>query len=195
MSVDASSGCWDTFRMPQLEETLGSVEALNLTLVRFLPDDRYALMSSDEQELAVLSHKVPGVASVRGRAVQLTAERRNRRLAVVASNEPEELGWIQLSWIPGRHRIRVGDSEFRAARRLFRGGWTLYGQSVHLATLELNGWSSPSLGLTGRNQIDAGRVAVKARRVLEPDMLLALVLLFEMLAYDSIPVPAAGPGG
>jgi hypothetical protein len=179
--------------VPRTHENRSSIEALNLSLVRFLPDDRYALMCAGE-ELAVLSHQVPGVALIRGGSVRLTAERRRGRLAVVAANDSEELGWIQLSWIPGRHRIRVGDSDFRAARRLFRGGWNLYGHGAHLATIELNAWFSPELGLRGPSQIDAGRVAVAEPLVHRPDVSLAIVLLLEMLASD-VPVPAAGPGG
>jgi hypothetical protein len=145
-------------------------------------------------ELAVLSHQVPGVASVHGRSVRLTAERRSGRLAVVAANDAEELGWIQLSWTPGRHRIRVGDSDFRAARRLFRGGWNLHGHGAHLATIELNAWFSPELGLRGPSQIDAGRIVVSKQLAHGPDLSLAIVLLLEMLASD-VPVPAAGSGG
>ena len=179
--------------MPRTDENESSIKTLDLSLVRFLPDDRYALMC-DEEELVVLAHQVPGVASVHGASVRLAAERRSRRLAIVAANDSGELGWIQLSWIPGRHRIRIGDSGFRAARRLFRGCWNLYGHHARLATIELNGWFSPELGLRGRNQIDAGGVVVTEPLIQGSDVLLAIVLLLEMLASD-VPVPAAGPGG
>jgi hypothetical protein len=160
------------------------VGALNLSLIRFVPDDRYALVPADDQEVAVLSHQVPGEAVVHGASVHLAAERRNGRLAVVATSQSQELGWIQLSWMPGRHQIRIGDSEFRVARRWFRGGWSLCSRGAHLATVELNGWFSPKLGITGPSQIEAGRVIVGEHAAHGADIALALVLLLAALAVD-----------
>lgn len=171
------------------------IEQPDLTLVRFFEPERYVLQRADGQELAVLSHGVPGDGSINGRAVRLTVSQRGRRPAIAARDERAELGYIQLSWVPGRYRIQLGEhSTVRVAKRWLRGGWTLWLDGGRIATLELNGWFRSGLSLVGAGQREAGHVVMEEHLLLDADVAVALVLVFEMIHYD-IPVPVASAGG
>jgi hypothetical protein len=132
----------------------------DLTLVRYFASDRYVLQSVDGHELAVLPHGLPGEALIEGRAVRLIAKRRKRRIAVEAVDGDAVVGWIELSWVPGVHRIRVGDSEFRVTRGWLGHGWHLSRERVRVATLKLNAWFSSGVNLIGDHQGDAGGVVL-----------------------------------
>jgi hypothetical protein len=165
------------------------IEQSDLRVLRFFDTDRYVLQRGDGQELAVLAHGLPGEASLNGRRVQLTAVRRDRRLAVKAADGETELGRIELSWLPGRYRIRIRDSVFGVAQRWLRGGWNVSRDGVRLATVDLNGWFSSGVHVNGNRHIEAGNVTIGDGPLLNSDVQLALVLLLEMLAYDSIQLP------
>jgi hypothetical protein len=170
------------------------IERNGLTLVRFFEPDRYVLQRPDGQELVVLPDGLPGDGEVNGRGVRVTVSRRGRRTAIAVSDQRAELGSIQLSWIPGRYRIELERSELRAIRRWIRGDWSIVRDGERIATLETNGWFRSSLGMKGRNQIEAGYVVLTGHLSLDADLVLALLLVFEMITYD-IPVPVASAGG
>jgi hypothetical protein len=171
------------------------IEQPNLTMVRHFVSDRFVLQRADGQGLAVLTDGVPGDASVEGRTVQLAAKRRNRRIAIEAVDGDAVLGWIRLSWVPGRHRIRVGDSEFRVTRAWLWRGWHVSRDGVRLATLQLSPWFSSGVNLVGVSQKDVGNVVLFRQPSLDRDILLALVLLLEIINFQEVSPPLVSTGG